>query len=90
VADAALDLVPAMNAARGHFAAPSARLGQAVAALGIDTGASTTQILPAMTANAQTAPDLAAALRARDVLAAAIRPPAIPPGTFPPYEAVVA
>ena len=65
---AGLDLIPTMDAERAHLAAQSARLRQAFAALGIDTGASTTQIIPAMVGEAQAALDLAAALRARGVL----------------------
>ena len=79
--DAALDLIPEMDAERTHLATQSARLRHAFAALGIDTGASTTQIVPAMVGDAQAALDLAAALRARGVLAVAIRPPTVPPGT---------
>ena len=78
---AGLDLVPTMAAERAHLAAQSARLRQAFAALGIDTGASTTQIVPAMVGEAQAALDLAAALRARGVLTVAIRPPTVPAGT---------
>ncbi len=79
--DAALDLIPTMDAERAHLATQSNRVRTALAALGIDTGASTTQIIPAMVGDAQSALDLAAALRARGVLAVAIRPPTVPPGT---------
>ena len=79
--DAALDLIPTMTAERAHLAAQSARLRQAFAAIGINTGPSTTQIIPAMAGDAQAALDLAAALRARSILAIAIRPPTVPTGT---------
>ncbi len=78
---AALDLVPTMDAERAHLAAQAARLRHAFAALGIDTGASTTQIVPAMVGEAQAALDLATALRTRGVLTVAIRPPTVPAGT---------
>jgi 8-amino-7-oxononanoate synthase len=79
--DAALDLVPGMAAERSRLAAGADRLRTAFAALGIETGGSSTQIIPAMVGEAQAALDLAAAMRARGVLAVAIRPPTVPPGT---------
>ena len=79
--DAALDLVPAMDAERTHLAAMAARLRGAFADIAIDTGASSTQIVPAMVGDARDALALAAALRARGVLAVAIRPPTVPAGT---------
>jgi 8-amino-7-oxononanoate synthase len=79
--DAALDLVPAMDAERAHLVAQSNRVRAAFAELGIDTGHSSTQILPALVGQADAAMALAAALRARGVLAVAIRPPTVPPGT---------
>ncbi len=47
---------------------------------GLDTGPSTTQIVPVITGSNQGALDLAAALRARGILAPAIRPPTVPEG----------
>ena len=79
--DAALDLVPRMDAERAHLTAQAERLRGALSAMGIDTGHSSTQIVPAVVGNAQAALDLAAALRARGVLAVAIRPPTVPAGT---------
>ena len=79
--EAALDLIPGMEAERCHVAASAGRFRAACAALGIDTGASSTQIVPALVGDAQAALDLAAALRARGVLAVAIRPPTVPVGT---------
>lgn len=79
--DAALDLVPGMDRERAHLAAQSARLRAALAELGIDHGPSTTQIVPALIGDARQAVAIAATLRAQGVLATAIRPPTVPPGT---------
>jgi 8-amino-7-oxononanoate synthase len=79
--DAALDLVPGLDAERARLAASADTVRAAFAALGIDTGASSTQIVPAMVGDASTAMELAATLRARGVLAVAIRPPTVPAGT---------
>jgi 8-amino-7-oxononanoate synthase len=79
--DAALDLVPGLDAERAHLAGLGARLRSALRDIGIGTGDSSTQIVPAMVGSAPDALALAAALRARGVLAVAIRPPTVPPGT---------
>ena len=60
---------------------PAARVRAALRRMGIDHGPSTTQIVPAMVGGEQAALTLAADLRARHVLAVAIRPPTVPPGT---------
>jgi len=79
--DAALDLVPAMDAARAHLATQAARVRAAFNALGIDTAHSSTQIIPALVGDAGAALALADALRARNILAVPIRPPTVPAGT---------
>jgi len=79
--DAALDLLPGMDAARARLAANAARVRAAFAAVGIDTAGSTTQIVPAVIGSAQAALEFAAGLRARGILAVAIRPPTVPEGT---------
>jgi 8-amino-7-oxononanoate synthase len=79
--DAALDLVPGMESERAALAANAARVRDAFAALGVDTGGSSTHIVPAMAGDEQTALALAADLRARGILAVAIRPPTVPAGT---------
>lgn len=48
---------------------------------GLDTGSTTTQIIPVMVGENQRALDIAAALRNRGILAIAIRPPTVPAGT---------
>jgi 8-amino-7-oxononanoate synthase len=79
--DAALDLVPAMDAERAHLAALGERLRAGVAGLGLDHGASASQIVPAVIGGEVEALALASALEQRGFLAAAIRPPTVPPGT---------
>jgi 8-amino-7-oxononanoate synthase len=66
---------------RAHLIALATRLRGGLAALGIDHGASASQIVPAMIGAEHDAMALASALEARGFLAAAIRPPTVPPGT---------
>jgi 8-amino-7-oxononanoate synthase len=79
--DAALDLVPGMDAERARLAAHGRRLRARLRQAGIDTAASATQIVPAIVGEPRAALAMAAALEADDILAAAIRPPTVPPGT---------
>lgn len=79
--DAALDLVPAMDAERAQLATLGDRLRSGLAQLGIDTAESRTQIVPAVVGDAARAVDLSRKLAERGLLAAAIRPPTVPPGT---------
>jgi 8-amino-7-oxononanoate synthase len=79
--DAALDLVPGMDAERAHLAALSDRLRHALIAQGFDTGPSTTQIVPAIIGAEAEALAASARLADAGMLAAAIRPPTVPAGT---------
>ena len=79
--DAALDLVPAMEAERAHLAALGEDLRERLGALGIETGASTTHIVPAIIGGARETVALGRALAEAGFLAAPIRPPTVPPGT---------
>ena len=79
--DAALDLVPAMDAERAHLAALAARLREGLADKGIDTLGSTTHIVPAVAGEASEALALSRRLEADGVLAVAIRPPTVPKGS---------
>ncbi|WBO24548.1 aminotransferase class I/II-fold pyridoxal phosphate-dependent enzyme [Sphingomonas abietis] len=79
--DAALDLVPGMDAERARLADHGAHLRGRLADAGIDTADSSTQIVPAIVGAAEDALALAAALAGDGLLAAAIRPPTVPPGT---------
>ena len=79
--DAALDLVPGMDAERARLAQNAQRLRAALALRKHDTLGSTTQIIPAVIGSEADA--LAAARRLEDagILAVAIRPPTVPDGT---------
>jgi 8-amino-7-oxononanoate synthase len=79
--DAALDLVPTLDTERAALAASADRLRTALAGMGIATGASSTQIVPAMVGEATDAVALSAALEAAGILAPAIRPPTVPAGS---------
>lgn len=79
--DAALDLVPTMDAERRHLAALAAQLRTDLAYRGWSTGLSSTQIVPVMVGDAEQALALARTLAAQGVLGGAIRPPTVPPGT---------
>jgi 8-amino-7-oxononanoate synthase len=79
--DAALDLVPGMDAERARLAQNTQRLRDALALRNYDTLGSTTQIVPAVIGSEADA--LAAARRLEDagILAVAIRPPTVAAGT---------
>jgi 8-amino-7-oxononanoate synthase len=79
--DAALDLVPTMDAERARLTRSADRVRAALKAQNIDTGASTTQIVPAIVGDARQTLAWAQALREAGILAVAIRPPTVPAGT---------
>ena len=79
--DAALDLVPGMVAERAHLRMIAQRLRGALQAAGLDTGRSSTQIVPVILGDERRALDIARALEDRGVLGIAIRPPTVPKGT---------
>lgn len=79
--DAALDLVPGMDAERARLTSSATRVRAALGEAGISTGESTTQIVPAIAGDVQATLAWAAALRASGILAVAIRPPTVPAGT---------
>ncbi len=79
--DAALDLVPTLDAERARLAAAGDNLRAALRGMGLDTGASSTQIVPAIVGDEARALALAAGLEQRGLLAVAIRPPTVPAGT---------
>lgn len=78
--DAALDLVPTMEAERAHLHGMAARLRAAAAAKGFDTGASDTQIIPVMLGEASAALGAQRQLEQAGLLGIAIRPPTVPAG----------
>jgi 8-amino-7-oxononanoate synthase len=79
--DAALDLLPTLDAERGHVAKLAERFRQGANARGFATGASTTQIVPLIVGSSQAALALSKRLRDAGIFATAIRPPTVPPGT---------
>ncbi len=79
--DAALDLVPTMDVARARLAQMGAALRAALQAKGIDTLASSTQIVPAVLGDEARALAAADMLRAAGILVVAIRPPTVPTGS---------
>lgn len=78
--DAALDLLPSLEADRAKLIALADQARTQLAEAGLSTGPSTTQILPVLLGSEQTALDLAKRLEDDGILAIAIRPPTVPNG----------
>ncbi|EKV30891.1 8-amino-7-oxononanoate synthase [Caenispirillum salinarum AK4] len=78
--DAALDLVPTLEAERARLHANADRLRAVLSARGLDCCGSTTQIVPAVLGTEDAALSAMAALETAGVLAVAIRPPTVPAG----------
>jgi 8-amino-7-oxononanoate synthase len=79
--DAALDIVPLMDAERLNLARLGNQLRDGLRDAGFDTGQSTTHIVPAIIGEAGDALRLSRQLAEQGILAAAIRPPTVPAGT---------
>ena len=79
--DAALDLVPTMDAERARLQDMAGTLRAAFAAAGVDSAGSTTQIVPALVGGEAETLALSARLLDAGVLAVAIRPPTVPEGS---------
>ncbi len=79
--EAALELVPTLDAERARLAAMGDALRAALRARDIDTLASSTQIVPAIMGREDAALAAAQRLREAGILAIAIRPPTVPPGS---------
>jgi 8-amino-7-oxononanoate synthase len=79
--DAALDLVPGMDADRAYVAKLAARFRSGAQALGYDTAASATQIVPLICGAPESALHLGERLRQSGFWATPIRPPTVPKGT---------
>lgn len=79
--EAALELVPTMNHARARLLAMAESLRAELAAKGLDTGASTTQIVPAIFGSNESAVAAAERLAAAGIRVVAIRPPTVPEKT---------
>ena len=79
--DAALDLVPTLDAERARLLGMADTLRAALQARGIDTRDSSTQIVPAIIGTEHATLACAERLRAAGILAIAIRPPTVPQGS---------
>jgi 8-amino-7-oxononanoate synthase len=79
--DAALDLVPGLDAERTHVANLAERFRAGASAIGLNTGASTTQIVPVILGSPEAALAMSGRLRQAGLWANSIRPPTVPPGT---------
>ncbi|MDG5496259.1 8-amino-7-oxononanoate synthase [Niveispirillum sp. BGYR6] len=79
--DAALDLMPALEGARGRLAGMGAQVRAAVTTAGYDVLDSSTQIIPLVAGDDAAALALAAKLEQAGYLVVAIRPPTVPPVT---------
>ena len=78
--DAALDLVPGMDEERAYVARLAERFRAGASAIGLDTGASTTQIVPVIQGSPEAAIAMGERLKRAGLWASAIRPPTVPAG----------
>ena len=79
--DAALDLVPGMDEERAYVARLAERFRAGASAIGLDSGASTTQIVPVILGSPEAAIAMSERLKRAGLWASAIRPPTVPAGT---------
>jgi 8-amino-7-oxononanoate synthase len=79
--DAALELVPAMEAERARVLTAAARVRRAAEARGFETFGSSTQIVPVGLGSEARALAAMAALETQGLLGVAIRPPTVPEGS---------
>jgi len=80
-ADAALDLLPGMERERKALLALAERLRAGLVRAGLNTGESTTQIVPVTVGAESSALAAMRALEGESILAVAVRPPTVPPGS---------
>jgi 8-amino-7-oxononanoate synthase len=79
--DAALSLIPQLESERQQLKQQAATLRTQLQQIGFDTGLSTTQIIPLLIGAEDKTMRLSQWLAAHQILATAIRPPTVPPGT---------
>lgn len=79
--DAGLDVVPGMNVERARVASLAERFRAGAEGAGLDTGASTTQIVPVILGSAETALAISGRLRQAGLWVTSIRPPTVPAST---------
>lgn len=80
-AQAALELVPDMDSEREALLANARHLRQGLSEAGLETGGSSTQIVPVMVGEEAHALAAMQALHDEGILAVAVRPPTVPPGS---------
>ena len=80
--DAALELVPGLDAERARLQGSATRLRAACAGAGLSTGASATQIVPVILGDEARTLAASRALEADGLLGVAIRPPTVPSYNF--------
>lgn len=78
---ASLEIVQGADALRAALGTKAERFRSKLTAAGLDTSASSTQIVPIVVGGSDRALGLAERLRAQGILAHAIRPPTVPEGT---------
>lgn len=78
--DAAIDLVPTLGPQRQRLQEMARHVRQRFHEAGLDTGESSTQIVPVILGDEQRTLAVARALEDEGLLAVAIRPPTVPPG----------
>ncbi len=79
--DAALDLLQGMEQERAYVAHLAERFRSGAHALGLDTGASSTQIVPVILGSPEAAIAMSERLKRAGLWVSAIRPPTVPVGT---------
>jgi len=80
-AQAALEIVPGMDRERETLLTNALRLRQGLNEAGLETGGSSTQIVPVLVGEEAHALAAMQALEAEGILAVAVRPPTVPPGS---------
>jgi 8-amino-7-oxononanoate synthase len=80
-ASAALELVRDAHEERAALRRKAGRFRARLTELGLDTGGSTTQIVPVLVGEPEEALAFSTALEQRGVLGVAVRPPTVPPGS---------
>lgn len=78
--DAVLDLLPGLDAERARVLAHAESFRESMNTAGLDTGASTTQIVPVILGGEERALRVARCLEEQGFLGVAIRPPTVPAG----------
>ena len=79
--DGALDMIPTLDTERQKVAAHADTLRRHLQRAGLNTGPSSTQIVPVILGDEATTLDAARRLKDLGILTIAIRPPTVPPGT---------